>query len=778
MNETQTRYFASCPKGLEGLLADELSALGATECQLTVAGVSFLGTLSVAYRACLWSRLANRVLLPLADAPITSDQDLYDCAAAVPWQGYFPSTASIKISFVGTNKAIRHTGFGAQRIKDAIVDYFQTETGQRPAVDLQAPDIQLHAALSKNRITLSLVLSGESLHRRGYRVKQTPAPLKENLAAALLIRAGWPAQAASAVYCLDPMCGSGTLLIEAMMMATDTAPGLLRMRIAQRWGHQEFKASPELSPDTNDAPETPDMTVDVLDPELNGAGVFGFHHWRGHDAALWRTVLSEALERHHKGIGTCKTQFIGSDVHPHAIAAAKANVRAADLLRDRFQLKVQPVSSLMAPEQTDLEGGAPETGLVITNPPYGERLGERDSLIPLYQSLGAQLKTLFPGWQAAVFTANKTLGGALRLRPKKKYRFMNGMIPSELLCFDLVSADQATLREEKKGVQTEEMLSSGATMVLNRLRKNEKRLRRWRKKAQVSCYRLYDADMPEYACAIDVYEGQVHVQEYAAPKKIPATQAAHRFEEVLAAVSCFAQAPIESISTKVRRRTAGISQYEKQEGAAAGNDRSDFFSVQEGEARLQVNLSRYLDTGLFLDHRPLRRKIFETAQGKSFLNLFCYTATASVQAALGGAISSISVDLSQTYLRWAAENFELNKIDQSKHALVNADCRTWLAACKEKFDIIMLDPPTFSNSKKMEGVLDIQRDHVGLIRDAVARLSEQGVLYFSTNLRTFKLDADELATFCEYEDITAQTLDEDFQRNARIHKCWCIRPKV
>lgn len=752
----QKDFFASCPKGLEGLLAEELQALGADDCQLTVAGVSFKGTLSIAYRVCLWSRLANRLLMPLAEAPIDSDQDLYDCAFGVPWADHFNADARFKISFVGTNKAIRHSGYGVQRVKDAVVDYFQAKMGQRPNVDLQAPDIQLHAALAKNRITLSLVLSGESLHRRGYRVKQTPAPLKENLAAALLIRAGWSEQAASAGSCVDPMCGSGTLLLEAMLMATDTAPGLVRMMSRQIEARANIRS----------------LAGDEI-----GAKAFGFHTWLGHQIPLWLSELESALERHLAGLSACSTQFIGTDAHPGAIAAAKANVAACGLLTDHFHLSVQPISSLSAPALfvADNAASCANSGLVITNPPYGERLGELEGLIPVYENLGAQLKALFPGWQAAVFTADKQLGGALRLRPKKKYRFMNGTIPSELLCFDLVSGEQATLRVEKTGVQTLESLSAGAEMVLNRLRKNEKRLRRWRRKAQVSCYRLYDADMPEYACAIDVYDDQVHVQEYAAPKKIPPNQAAHRFEEVLAAVSCFAQVPIEQIPKKVRRRTVGTSQYEKQNQGEDSRDRSDFFVVKEGAAQLRVNLNRYLDTGLFLDHRPLRHLIYESAKGKRFLNLFCYTATATVQAALGGAKSSVSVDLSQTYLRWAAENFALNQIDPAAHRLVNADCREWLAQCQDEFDLIMLDPPTFSNSKKMEGVLDIQRDHVGLIRDAVSRLSTDGVLYFSTNQRTFKLDTTALNAFCQVQEMSAETIDEDFQRNARIHQCWRIQ---
>ena len=195
--------------------------------------------------------------------------------------------------------------------------------------------------------------------------------------------------------------------------------------------------------------------------------------------------------------------------------------------------------------------------------------------------------------------------------------------------------------------------------------------------------------------------------------------------------------------------------------------------VNEGRARFEVNLSDYLDTGLFLDHRPVRQLVGELASGKSLLNLFCYTASATVQAALAGAKSSLSIDMSNTYLDWAQRNFELNSLSVSKHKLLRADCLKWLEEDSQTFDVIFLDPPTFSNSKKMESVLDVQRDHPELIRQAMAKLNPEGTLVFSNNFRKFKLDELTSRQF-SCENITQQTLDSDFERNPRIHNVWLI----
>jgi len=354
---------------------------------------------------------------------------------------------------------------------------------------------------------------------------------------------------------------------------------------------------------------------------------------------------------------------------------------------------------------------------------------------------------------------------------------------------------------------TKAELKGGAEMLANRLKKNLKQMSKWVKREGIDAYRLYDADMPEYSAAIDIYGEHVHVQEYMAPKTIDEEKAIERFKEIQKAVPVALNVQPENISYKQRRRTRGKTQYEKQDSSnrqgqarkASGAVATDApavgsawgkweaqtevemgdncFTVMEGQAELKINLWDYLDTGLFLDHRPLRLRIADMARGKRFLNLFCYTATATVQAAMGGAKETVSVDMSKTYIKWAEDNFKLNNMDLSRHRLEQADCFKWLSECREGFDVIMLDPPSFSNSKRMEGVLDVQRDHVQMIKRCMELLTPGGTLLFSNNLRSFKLDDEALRAF-SVDNISKQTLDVDFKRNQKIHQCWSItKPK-
>lgn len=304
-------------------------------------------------------------------------------------------------------------------------------------------------------------------------------------------------------------------------------------------------------------------------------------------------------------------------------------------------------------------------------------------------------------------------------------------------------------------------------MFGNRLKKNNKRLLKWAKKADVHCYRVYDADMPEFALAIDRYEDWVHVQEYEAPPSIDAHQSKTRLNEALSQLSSVLDVSHDKVVLKQRRRQKGKDQYEKQ-----ANQRHRLV-VREHGAQFYVNLMDYLDTGLFLDHRPIRQWVQQNARNKSFLNLFCYTATASVHAAVGGAVRTTSVDMSNTYLKWGQDNFDLNRL-AGNHEFVQADCLTWLAESNEKYDLIFMDPPTFSNSKRMEGTLDIQRDHVELLHRAMKLLKFDGVLVFSNNHRRFKLDETALSKY-QIENISAKTIGEDFQRNSRIHQCWILK---
>ena len=409
-----------------------------------------------------------------------------------------------------------------------------------------------------------------------------------------------------------------------------------------------------------------------------------------------------------------------------------------------------------------------EYGLLITNPPYGERLGDLEGLRPIYAKLGAVLQKNFQGWKAGIFTGNLELGRETDLTPSKQYKLFNGTIPCKLLMFEDLTSRSAKIEERLSTPAPEQTLTEGATMLRNRFVKNQRKLNGWLKAKKISCYRLYDADIPEYAVAVDIYGESVHVQEYAAPNTIDDKVARERFAEVKQAVKSFAKDLRGHVHYKERRRQKGDSQYERfNEGP------SETLAVQEGQGQFEVNLSDYLDTGLFLDHRPVRRLVAELAQGKSLLNLFCYTATVSVQAALSGAARTLSIDMSNTYLDWAQRNYDLNQLSAKNHHLLRADCLKWLEGDGELFDVIFLDPPTFSNSKKMDTVLDVQRDHGDLIRNAMARLAPEGVLIFSNNFRKFKMDELVMRQFSA-DNITTQTLDPDFERNPRIHSVWKI----
>lgn len=733
---SEFEFFATCPKGLESLLLAELTELGGQSVRETVAGVYFSGDLALGYRACLWSRLANKILLPLNQFPVSNDQELYDGVAAIPWLEHMSPASTFVVDFSGTSFSIRNTQFGALKTKDAIVDVLRQSTGERPSIAKQNPDLRINVRLSRGRAVVSLDLSGESLHRRGYRLKQGAAPLKENLAAAVLLRAGWPAIAARGGALIDPMCGSGTLLIEAAMMAGDIAPGLLRPR-------------------------------------------FGFERWLNHQNDVWLSLREEALARKRSGLEKPLPEIRGYDADVHVIRAAEANVLTAKL--DHWvRLSRKELKDFTQPTHKVLDAG-----MVVTNPPYGERLGDADALAYLYRYLGDRMRQAFGGWQLAVFTGNPQLCHELGMKAHKKYKLYNGTLESELLLFDVHARTKTGLEVPSSGEQSPELaarrkfvpqsvqLSAGAEMFANRLKKNQKQLAKWLKRENISCYRLYDADMPEYAVAVDVYDQHVHVQEYAAPSSVDERAARKRFEEIKAAIPVALSVDPADISYKQRRRNQGNAQYEKLQ---VRNRRAPF-SVQEGQAKILVDLWQYLDTGLFLDHRLLRLRIAKEAKNKRFLNLFCYTASASVHAAVAGARYTVSVDMSRTYLDWARKNFAENGLGEQKNRLEQADCLQWLATAQGEFDLIMLDPPSFSNSKRMDGVLDVQRDHVQLIEQAMGLLAPGGTLYFSNNLRTFTLDDAVPAQF-KVANITAETLDKDFQRNTKIHQCWKITHKT
>lgn len=694
--------FASCAKGLEYLLENELAALGLKITRVGPQGVYGEGSLAVLYKLCLWSRIANRIQLLLFSGEVLNEEDLYKTSFNFPWQTVFTQDKTLAIEFHGSSAAIRNTMFGAQVVKDAIVDYFRKLTGERPAIDRENPEIRIHVHLKNDRVQLSFDLTGYSLHQRGYRTEAGEAPLKETLAAAMLMRAKWPELAEQGYAFQDPMCGSGTLVIEAAMMAALVAPGLMR----------EDQA---------------------------------FIHWVSHDPVLWDKTRTDALSCVQPPLGKIR----GSDKDPYLIKKAIANATRAGVL-SMLDFQVEALKDCRP---------VAKKGLLLCNPPYGQRLDEEQSLMPLYQEFGRIGHDYFEGWEGLFLTSNPLLAKATGLRSSKQYTLYNGALPCKLYCLEFSSANKLKTTETKP-------LSDAAMMVFNRLQKNKKNLAKWAEKNTISCYRVYDADLPEYAWAIDIYHDHAVLQEYAPPASIPAEKAEMRGLDLIAAVPAALNLAKDKLVIKQRKKQKGKEQYEKL------TEKKAMLPVTEGEARLFVNLHDYIDTGLFLDHRLLRRKLGTFLPGTRFLNLFCYTATASVHAALAGALTT-NIDLSNTYLDWARKNFELNSLETRKHQFIQADCIVWLRQAKAQFDVILLDPPSFSNSKRMSSDLDVQRDHVALITTAMSLLATGGELYFSTNLRKFKLD-EVLNSKFSIKDISASTIDLDFKRNPRIHQCFIL----
>ena len=705
------KFFASCGKGLEYLLADELVALGCARATAAIAGANVEGSLQDAQRAVLWSRLASRILWPIAEFDCADEHALYAGAAAIDWQAHLSPAHTLAVDAHVSGSGITHARYAAQRVKDAIVDTLRASTGQRPDVDVEAPDVRINLVVRKARAILSIDLAGGPMHRRGWRRAQGEAPLKENVAAAVLLRGGWPQAHADGGDLLDPMCGSGTLLIEGALMAADVAPGLRR--------HGE-------------APPT---------------------RWHGFDAGAWRGLRVEAIEREARGLAALRPCLHGRDLDPHAIRAARENARVAGV-ETAITFEVGDIAAL--PPMANAHG------VVACNPPYDARLAADPAL---YRALGDALKASAPGWRASLLCGDFELARATGLRAQKRYQVFNGPIECSLIVCDPIAPpqrDAAVARE----------LPEGARMVANRLRKNLDKLARWRQQEQVACFRAYDADIPEYACAVDVYttlagDTWLHVQEYAAPADIPEATTRKRLNDLLLAVREVFAVPRERVAVKTRSTGKGGSKY------GHFDHRGEFLLVEEGAAKLQVNLFDYLDTGLFLDHRPLRARMALESRGRHFLNLFCYTGVATVQAAVQGAAQTTSVDLSATYLEWLADNLRENGIGGTRHRIAQADALKWLDADHGAYDVVFCDPPTFSNSKRADD-FDVQRDHVRLLRAAVARLARGGVLYFSNNFRRFRLDEAAIAAFAQVEDISASTIPPDFARNPRIHRAWRI----
>lgn len=764
--DTDTELYATCGAGLGHLLASELTALGIPRVQIAGSGVRFAGGLAAGYTACLWSRVANRVVLPIHEGPAATPEALYELAQEVDWSAHVDVDGTLAVDFLTAKSAITHTQYGALKVKDAIVDQFRLAQGRRPNVDRDSPDLRVNVYLFRDKARFAIDLSGSSLHRRGYREEQGLAPLKENLGAALLYQAQWPDAVERGLPLIDPLCGSGTLLIEAAMMACHMAPGLLR-------------------------------------------DYFGFQGWKGHDAALWQSLRDEAEAARRPS----PVLITGSDQSVEAVYQCRQNILAAGLEQE-ISVAHQALSEGRCDTLPDTS-----TGLLITNPPYGERLAADQSF---YSDLGQELSRYFAGWHCALFTAEAAPFHRIRLPLHTSLKVRNGGIDCVLLVGDIpkarvrastsasTSASTATDNQGQhdspelaadgdadeaahpqaalyrgpvdKAPQADSAPAMDTAAFVNRVKKNQRALKGWLRQNDIRMYRIYDADLPEFAVAIDVYEsGERHcvVQEYQAPATVNQAMAQARLEALMKVIPETLSVRADCVHLKVREVKAGLQQYEKHNTAhARGADVSEFGST------LEVNFTDYLDTGIFLDHRPVRRYLLQNSRGRRFLNLFAYTATATVAAVRGGAASSVSVDSSNRYCQWAKRNLDRNDAALQRHEVVRQDVLGWLADAALNvredtlFDIILLDPPTFSNSSSRDSDWSVQRDHVSAIHSCLSLLAPGGTLIFSNNFRRFKIDPSLASNDIEVEDRCRWSIDRDFQRNPKIHHCWFIRKKA
>lgn len=707
------QFLALTSQGIESLLADELKSLDAQQVVQKPEGVYFQCDLAQGYRICLWSRLASRILLKLGEGDAHNKDALYNSALTIDWSTHFESDRTFAIDFVGKSREIRNSQFGGLTVKDAIVDHFRDKGLLRPTVDKANTDISFQARLLKGQVAFYLDFSGRSLFRRGYRKDSGAAPLKENLAAALIQRSGWLEDTSKPL--VDPMCGSGTLLIEAVSMALKQAPSLYK----EQWG---------------------------------------FSYWLGHDEDLYLEMLNLAKQQSAEGIPDHPIKVYGVDLDSRVLKTAQQNARLANFAH---------YIDFQCNDASKLTNRFESAGTILFNPPYGERIGDLPELVETFAQLGQTFKQLFSDWRVGVFTANVELLSLLKLASFKRYKLKNGPLDCQLALYNL---DERQLSRNNQ--EDDQGFANQDSAFANRLKKNIKTLSKWRKKQDIDCYRVYDADIPEYNAAIDVYGEYIVIQEYAAPANIPDDKVAKRIQEVIYWAPKVLEVDTSKVSLKMRRKQKGANQYQRV------SQEKRTMVVNEYGAKLIVNIWDYLDTGVFLDHRKTRQIIAQKAKNKTVLNLFAYTGSVSVQAAIHGASTVTTVDMSNTYLNWAKENFVLNNLTGNQYEFVQADCLAWLSEAKGQYELIFIDPPTFSNSKRMEDTFDVQRDHINIIKDAVSCLAPGGEIIFTNNKRNFKMDFEQIeALGLVAKNTSEQTRDMDFKRNVHIHNSWSITRK-
>lgn len=756
-------FIATCPKGFEKLLAEELASFHIPQVRQLRGQVAFGGELADAYRACLWSRLASRVLLVLARVGAADADALYEGVQSIDWSAHLAPGATFVIDSHGTNDNLRNTQFVALRSKDAISDQLFSARGMRPVVNTDAPDVIVDVRLQRERATVSIDLTGEPLFHRGYdsRAARKVAPLRADYAAMVLAAGRWYRNVRHGAPVLAALwAGQGAVLVEAAAEALDRAPGLLRAR-------------------------------------------WGFEGWAGHDADAWDELLAEADERATAGEKNSLALY-ACDTRPGAEAACRGALRAAGL---DCELTFAPAAEVL-----DAARAAGDDALVTCDLSW---LSEDDLAL---EASALTAMSAAAGMNVAALVRDSSVDAAVQAAPAEVFDVIQGREPAYVRCFDAVPGQAApepacvTLA----GGERVPVLVPASDQFAARLAKVAKLRAKWARREDVSCYRVYDADLPDYAVAIELYQGLdgkgrwLQVSEYAAPKEIDADLARRRLMDVLAIAPRVMGVDPANVNLRVRTRARGGSQYADEGSAAGATQTAGEFSrirgqradarnrhkpsltdlprgahlIDEGGLTFEVNFSARLDCGIFLDHRDTRAEVREmmkqTLGSKRFLNLFAYTGTATCYAADGGAKYTTTVDLSRPSLDWARRNMARNGFTGPEHEFVQADVIEWVNEqrhTRNRWDLVFCDVPTFSNSQRMKkSSWDVQRDHSELIIGVSRLLTRNGCAIFSCNLRGFKPDVEALQKAgVVIEDITASTIPEDFKRNAKIHHAYIVR---
>lgn len=756
-------FFASCLAGAERLLADELKGLGIGRVRPLKGGVAFFCDPEGAYRACLWSRIASRIVLVIDRVDASDAESLYRGIAAVPWEEVLAVGAAFAVRAHGTNSQLRNTRFTALKAKDAIADRLRgcrkEEAGPEGAGT--GPRASIDVRLRGERAAVSLDFCGEALNHRPYLFEDDgpDAPLRCSFAAIALAFGRWQELACGGAPLVDPCCGDGIVLVEAAAMACDRAPALGRAR-------------------------------------------WGFTGWHSFDPRVWDLLVEEARDRFREGLAAAApavagsreaqgaspraARFIGACTSSPAISKARKYVRRAGL---------QGVASVELGDAAAMEalvqrvrrcsGSGPDDPCAVAGSIEGRRRDDAAAAVKADEAAMAAAVRAAGEQCTTIAIDGQDMLARFGEDSRRSLTVGSGRLESCIEVFEgplQAGAVIETIDLDSGEPRAIEVYEATSGQFAARLRKMLKERRKQAAREDIGCFRIYDYDLPEYAVAIDWYQGPgrargnsyLSIAEYAPPASVDEARARRRFHDVLAIAAAVCGVRPDHIFSKRRVRDKGGSQYGRSQG------RSYATTVQEGGYLFEVDLAKRLDTGLFLDHRLTRQLVGRMARGARFLNLFAYTGTASVYAAGGGAVSTLTVDLSQTYLDWARRNMEANGFTGACHSFQKADALQWVTRARrqrDRYDLIFVDPPTFSNSKAMgRKTWDVQRDHAELLIGVVHLLAPDGCAVFSCNLRNFKPDMEKLRKYgVELEDITPDTIPFDFVRTPRIHRCFLVR---